>query len=65
MKLHTPSRRVSRGACIAAAVLMVAGIAGCAGEVSSVDRAEAQVAAKERAVTEAEAGLDGRVGAVL
>ncbi|MGC5222482.1 peptidoglycan-binding domain-containing protein [Micromonospora sp. DT81.3] len=36
---------------------MAVGLTGCAGEVSSVDRAEARVAAKEKALTDAQAEL--------
>ena len=55
MKIDTArvrKRRVASG--IVAAVVAI-GLAGCAGEVSSVDRAEAQVAAKEKALTGAQA----------
>jgi peptidoglycan hydrolase-like protein with peptidoglycan-binding domain len=46
-----------RAAAVAMAALTVLAIAGCSGAASSVDRAEAQVAAKEKAVTEAQADL--------
>ncbi|KRA24828.1 peptidoglycan-binding protein [Microbacterium sp. Root61] len=39
------------------AALVAIGLAGCSGEVSTVDRAEARVAAKEKALTEAQAQL--------
>jgi len=49
---------------VGSAVLLLAalGLAGCAGEVSDVDRAEAQVTAKEKAVTQAEADLAAASG---
>ena len=50
----------TRGIRSAAAVwitVAVVALAGCSGEISSVDRAQAQVTAKEKAVTEAEADL--------
>ncbi|WP_354502173.1 peptidoglycan-binding domain-containing protein [Mycetocola sp. 2940] len=51
---------------LAATVLGVAitaaGLAGCAGDSSNVDRARAQVTAKEKAVTEAEADLAAASG---
>lgn len=47
-----PKVRVAAVVCVALAAV---GLAGCAGEVSSVDRAQAQVSAKEKAVTQAEA----------
>jgi murein L,D-transpeptidase YcbB/YkuD len=43
-------------------VLAAVVLAGCAGEVSPVDRAEAQVSAKEKAVTQAEADLAAASG---
>ena len=50
----------TRGIRSAAAVWLtvaVVALAGCSGEISSVDRAQAQVTAKEKAVTQAEADL--------
>ena len=50
----------TRGIRSAAAVwvtVAVVALAGCSGEISSVDRAQAQVTAKEKAVTQAEADL--------
>ncbi|MET0842382.1 MAG: peptidoglycan-binding domain-containing protein [Mycetocola sp.] len=46
-----------RAAAVAGVVLAVVSFAGCAGEGSKVDRAEARVSAKEKAVAEAEADL--------
>ena len=43
-----------RAAALAGAVLLLAGLAGCSGEVDPVDAAQAQVTAKEKAVSEAE-----------
>lgn len=47
-------RRLAGAACLA---VIVVGLAGCAGEVSPVERAEARVASKEKALTEAQAQL--------
>lgn len=44
-----------RLASVACLSIMVIGLAGCSGEVSSIDRAQAQVNAKEKALSEAEA----------
>ena len=57
MKLDTVKMRRLRVATVACVLLATVGLAGCAGETSPVDRAEAQVAAKEKAVTNAEAEL--------
>ncbi len=57
MKLDTVKVRRLRVATVACVLLATVGLAGCAGETSPVDRAEAQVAAKEKAVTNAEAEL--------
>ena len=57
MKLDTVKVRRHRVATVACVLLATVGLAGCAGETSPVDRAEAQVAAKEKAVTNAQAEL--------
>ena len=54
MKVVNPVRALRRASIIFLAVAAV-GLAGCAGETSPVDRAEAQVALKEKAVTTAQA----------
>jgi peptidoglycan hydrolase-like protein with peptidoglycan-binding domain len=46
-----------RAVTVVSIVLAAVGLAGCAGEMSSVERAQAQVSAKEKAVTQAEADL--------
>jgi len=58
MKTHSVRTLRSRsGAVVVWAALAALGLSGCAGEISSVDRAQAQVSAKEKAVAEAEAEL--------
>jgi len=57
VKLDTVKVRRHRVATVACVLLATVGLAGCAGETSPVDRAEAQVAAKEKAVTNAQAEL--------
>ena len=54
MKVMNPVRALRRASIMFLAVAAV-GLAGCAGETSPVDRAEAQVALKEKAVTTAQA----------
>lgn len=56
MKHESPTwpRLAATAACVA---LVVAGLAGCTGELSPIDAAEAQVTAAEESVTEAEAAL--------
>lgn len=44
-----------RAAAVAVVAIAVIGLAGCAGEASSVERAQAQVTSKEKAVVDAEA----------
>ncbi|MGC5170133.1 peptidoglycan-binding protein [Microbacterium sp. DT81.1] len=57
MKIDAARVRWLRRASATCTVIVAIGLAGCAGDVSSVDRAEAQVAAKEKALTEAQAQL--------
>ena len=57
MKIDTARVRRVGLASATCAVIVAIGLAGCAGEVSSVDRAEARVAAKEKALTDAQAQL--------
>ena len=56
MKLDT-AKSAAPVATVACVLLATVGLAGCAGEISPVDRAEAQVAAKEKAVAKAEEEL--------
>lgn len=51
-----------RAAAVTGVMLAVVGLAGCAGEVSAVDRAQAQVTVKEQAVTDAQAELTAASG---
>lgn len=48
----TNVRRAATASCVALALI---GLAGCSGEVSAVDKAQARVTVKERAVTKADA----------
>lgn len=57
MKIDAARMRKLRRAGAMCAAIAAMGLAGCAGEVSSVDRAEARVAAKEKALTDAQAEL--------
>ncbi|SFS14563.1 Peptidoglycan-binding (PGRP) domain of peptidoglycan hydrolases-containing protein [Microbacterium sp. cf046] len=53
--VRKPAR--ARTTLVAAVAIIAMGLAGCAAEVSDVDRAQAQVNAKQKALTEAEADL--------
>lgn len=57
MKIDTARVRRMRRAGATCAVIMAIGLAGCAGEISRVDVAEARVSAKEKALTDAQAEL--------
>lgn len=56
MNTGTGTRRRPRGLLVGVAILAI-GLAGCAGEVSDVDRAESRVTAKEKALSDAQAQL--------
>ncbi|MET0932824.1 MAG: peptidoglycan-binding domain-containing protein [Mycetocola sp.] len=51
-----------RAAAVACVAVVALGLAGCAGDTSTVDRARAQVTAKEKAVTQAQAELEKASG---
>jgi len=55
--MNSVTKRGIRSAAAVWITVAVVALAGCSGEISSVDRAQAQVTAKEKAVTEAEADL--------
>ncbi|WP_200948653.1 peptidoglycan-binding domain-containing protein [Microbacterium sp. Root61] len=57
MRIDAVRMRRRRALGMMCAALVAIGLAGCSGEVSTVDRAEARVAAKEKALTEAQAQL--------
>jgi len=55
--MNSVTTRGIRSAAVVWVTLAAVVLAGCSGEISSVDRAQAQVTAKEKAVTQAEADL--------
>ena len=55
--MNSVTTRAIRSAAAVWVTVAVVALAGCSGEISSVDRAQAQVTAKEKAVTQAEADL--------
>ena len=63
MKIESSRMPGLRAAAIVVVTLVAVGLAGCADDASSVDRAQAQVTAKEKALTEAEADLTAASGA--
>ena len=57
MTLHPAGFPTLRAAAVLSVALLIGGLAGCSAEISAVDRAQAQVNAKEKAVTDAQAEL--------
>ncbi len=57
MRIDTPRSLTARAAAVASIAIMAVALAGCGEGVSDVERAQAQVSAKEKAVTEAQADL--------
>lgn len=57
MRIDTPRLLTARVAAVASIAIMAVALAGCGEGVSDVERAQAQVSAKEKALTEAQADL--------